>query len=146
MYTLRPATDQDFEFVFRLNEANMRPYIERLRGWQEADERCKMKLLFRPHLDRIVLVDGVEAGVLSTVHRGNYIGIRHLEILPSLQRRGIGSALIHAVLEEARGVNVPVVLTVLKGNPAKELYERLGFSIREEVDTGLTGIKYRMST
>lgn len=32
LYSLRPATGDDFEFVFQLNKANMRKYVELVRG------------------------------------------------------------------------------------------------------------------
>lgn len=38
-YGLRPATAEDFEFIFQLNKANMRRYVELLRGWDDAAER-----------------------------------------------------------------------------------------------------------
>ena len=69
-----------------------------------------------------------------------------MELLPSFQHRGIGTSIIHDVIARARAAHLPVTLTVLKENPAKTLYERLGFSVQEEIDTGPTGIKYRMST
>jgi len=41
-------------------------------------------------------------------------------------------------------VNLTVTLMVLNVNPAKRLYERLGFRTVEELDTGQKGIKCRM--
>ena len=65
MYTLRESNEDDFEFVFQLNRANVQKYVQML-------------------------------------------------------------------------------LMVLNVNPAKRLYERLGFRTVEEIDTGQKGIKCRM--
>jgi ribosomal protein S18 acetylase RimI-like enzyme len=45
------------------------------------------------------------------------------------QRRGIGSQLIGDLMEDARARGVPIRLSVLFNNPARELYERLGFRV-----------------
>jgi GNAT superfamily N-acetyltransferase len=55
-----------------------------------------------------------------------------VEIAPEHQGRGLGSAIVHAVLEEARSRDRPVGLQVNRANRARQLYERRGFV---EVDT-----------
>jgi ribosomal protein S18 acetylase RimI-like enzyme len=60
-------------------------------------------------------------------------------ILPQYQGRGIGTRLINGVLEEAHGRGLPVTLRVIRVNPARGLYERLGF-----VQVGETESHYLM--
>lgn len=62
------------------------------------------------------------------------------------RRRDIGTASIRDIGAEAQRYQVPITLMVLQINPVKWLYERLGFRTVEEVDTGFTGVKYRMTT
>ena len=50
-------------------------------------------------------------------------------IVPSAQGRGLGTALVRLVLDEAAGRGLPVRLSVLANNPARGLYERLGFQV-----------------
>ncbi|MBW4512743.1 MAG: GNAT family N-acetyltransferase [Scytonematopsis contorta HA4267-MV1] len=75
-----------------------------------------------------------------------------MELLPEYQCLGIGTQLIQSVISQAKSLNKPVVLHVLKINPAKSLYERLGFETVEEIATGFDcndikrGVKYKMST
>jgi ribosomal protein S18 acetylase RimI-like enzyme len=138
--TLRPATSDDFEFVFRLNEINMRSYVEKMRGWNEEEERREMKRKFHPGHDQIILVKGEQAGIFGVEERPKSYFLRHIELLPQFQGKGIGSKLIRSLLDEARKKQVPVRLTVLKQNPAFRLYKRLGFSL-----TGETEIKYEMT-
>ncbi|MDA8354373.1 MAG: hypothetical protein M0Z65_14580 [Firmicutes bacterium] len=72
-FRLRPSTATDFEFVFRLNRTNMQPYVERMRGWDEEAERRDMEGKFLPEIDRIVIVNGQEAGVFAVDDRPDYL-------------------------------------------------------------------------
>jgi GNAT superfamily N-acetyltransferase len=58
-----------------------------------------------------------------------------ISLLPTAQNRGLGSHLLHAVLEEAEAADKPVSLHVAGTNPAIRLYQRLGF-----VQTGDDGV------
>ena len=51
---------------------------------------------------------------------------------PEHQGRGIGERALQTVLQAAQADALPVTLKVLKGNPAKRLYERLGFETVDE--------------
>jgi ribosomal protein S18 acetylase RimI-like enzyme len=55
--------------------------------------------------------------------------------LPEFQGRGLGTTILGDVIEHARMGRRPVSLQVLKVNPARRLYERLGFVISGESET-----------
>ena len=60
-----------------------------------------------------------------------YLGL--IEILPEYQGHGVGTAVIQDFLAAAQAHNLPATLHVLKSNdPARKLYERLGFTIVAE--------------
>ena len=61
--------------------------------------------------------------------------LRAIEILPTHQGLGIGASIIQEIIDDAASKQKPISLSVLKVNPAKSLYERLGFSTIEETDT-----------
>ena len=67
--------------------------------------------------------------------------LRAIEIHPDYQGQGIGTAIIHKIMAEGVLKMKPVFLPVLKVNPAKRLYERLGFSVVNE-----TPIHFYMKT
>jgi len=96
--------------------------------------------------DQIIIVDGRDVGRLAVDRYPDRINLRLIEILPEYQGRGIGTAIIQDILDEARQAKIPVTLMVLSINPAQRLYERLGFAAIEEIDTGDKGLKYKMST
>lgn len=54
---------------------------------------------------------------------------------PDHQGRGLGTELLRRVLARADARRLPVRLQVLKGNPARRLYRRLGFVDAAETET-----------
>jgi ribosomal protein S18 acetylase RimI-like enzyme len=55
-----------------------------------------------------------------------------IALLPEARNQGIGTRLIRDVMERARLLGKPVRLHVEHDNPARRLYERLGFVTLEE--------------
>jgi ribosomal protein S18 acetylase RimI-like enzyme len=137
--SLRPATHEDFSFVFQLNKINMKKYVEKLRGWDEQAERLDMKAKFKPFVDQIIVVYNYDVGIFAVDKKESEFYLRHIEILPAYQNKGIGSFLLHQILREADKRCITVKLQVLKLNPARRLYERLGFSVYGESE-----LKYKM--
>jgi GNAT superfamily N-acetyltransferase len=140
-YSLRTCSESDFNFVFDLNKKNMQKYVDVLRGWNDDHERKDMRKQFRPGLDQIVVADGRNIGFLSVIAHADCIQLRHIEIDPEYQNRGIGSEIIQHVVDTGRKAGVPVTLAVLAVNPAMRLYERLGFVAVETIDQGEKGLK-----
>lgn len=56
-----------------------------------------------------------------------------IAVLPNAAGQGIGSALLSALINEAKTRFPAVVLTVRSNNQAKKLYERNGFRVIDEV-------------
>lgn len=59
------------------------------------------------------------------------ISLMEVSLLPAWRGQGIGSALLHELLDEARASSTPVTLHVESFNPARRLYERHGFRLVE---------------
>lgn len=75
----------------------------------------------------VVEVDGERVGRLDVDRSGAAIHVVDLALLAGHRGRGIGGALLRAVLEEADAAGRAVTIYVEQGNPARRLYERLGF-------------------
>lgn len=61
--------------------------------------------------------------------------LMQIQLAPSLQGRGLETQLLDEIIREARSARASIRLGVLKVNPARRLYERLGFVVvRETVD------------
>lgn len=78
--------------------------------------------------DCVVLVDGSPVGRLLVAREPGLTRVVDIALVPGVRGRGIGTAVLRAVL----GAGVPVRLHVEMGNPARRLYERLGFTVRAE--------------
>jgi ribosomal protein S18 acetylase RimI-like enzyme len=129
--TLRPATEADLPFLLALREATMTEHL--LRAGEPADPDSHAARV-RARLDdaQIVCVDGAPAGLLKAYREPDSWVVMQIQILPALQGRGLGASVLRRVLDEADRERVPVSLKVLKGNPARRLYERLGFRLAAE--------------
>jgi ribosomal protein S18 acetylase RimI-like enzyme len=77
----------------------------------------------------VVLVDGVPAGRLYVDRSGEEIRVVDIALLGEFRGAGIGSRLIQGLLDEAAARGVPVGLEVDVSNPARALYDRLGFVV-----------------
>lgn len=134
-YALRQATAGDYDFLYRLKATTLKPYVAATWGWDEADQQARFAAQFRPETSCIVVVDGRDVGELKVERRKDEFHIAGIYILPAWQGRGLGSQIILDVIDRATGEGQPVSLQVLKVNPARRLYERLGFEVVEVTET-----------
>jgi GNAT superfamily N-acetyltransferase len=139
MITYRKATNADREWLFELKRATMREYVAAVFGWDAAVQRRMFEEKFSPASIRVIQVDGHDAGLLEVEERVDQFFLARIEVWPAHQRKGVGSRVIRTILEEARGKNKRVSLQLLRSNPVRKLYERLGFSV-----CGETASHYRM--
>jgi GNAT superfamily N-acetyltransferase len=82
----------------------------------------------------IITSDGEDVGWMQSSIRDDGRFLEQIFIDAPFQRRGIGTGIIHRVIDQADRANQPVTLGVVKTNPARRLYERLGFRVTHEDD------------
>ena len=68
--------------------------------------------------------DGVVAGACLTVVEDDAAGVYWVTTLPEHRSRGVGRALMHAVVNQ-----FPVPMTLTAAKPGRPLYDSLGFSV-----------------
>ena len=76
----------------------------------------------------VIVVGGAPAGRLYVDRSGDELRIVDIALLPAHRGRGVGALLIRRVLDEGSETGRPVTIHVERGNRARALYERLGFS------------------
>ena len=134
-YSLRPARKDEGVALYTIHRAAMESYVEQTWGaWDDAWQRT----YFEQHWPdvRLAIESGGElAGFLALDEQGASIHIVNIELRPEAQRKGIGSAILRAIQQRAELRGMPVTLQVLKVNPARALYERLGFEHTGETET-----------
>ena len=132
-YTLRPATDADYDFLYDLHVATIKTTVDATWGWDDDAQQVLFRERWSPAETQVVVVEDQDVGTLRLVENQDEVIINLIEIHPDYQNRGLGSTIIQDILTEAHQRSLPVLLSVLKANEAAyRLYERLGFEIIEE--------------
>lgn len=86
----------------------------------------------------IVEQAGERIGRIVVDRPGDRIHIVDHAIVPSWRSRGIGTAVMRALMAEAAGAALPLRLKVASSNdPSMRLYARLGFTVLEQTATYL---------
>lgn len=133
MLTLRPAQAQDFDYCAALYFAGMDETIRNLdldRDVQAASFRKQ----WEPAQVRMIVRDGSDIGWLQSRVEGDTLFLAQLFVAAPFQRQGNGTEMIGRLIEEAGYMRRAVTLGVVKTNPARRLYQRLGFRVTHEDD------------
>lgn len=127
-FGLRKAVATDRDWLWATKTRCLRAYIEQTYGaWDEDTQRARFDATFIVEEIHIVSFDGQDAGFLAARHDADVIQLFNLMIAPEFQNRGLGTAVLRHVLAHAQARRLPVRLQVMKVNPARRLYERVGF-------------------
>jgi GNAT superfamily N-acetyltransferase len=134
---LRPVADGDRAFLVELYASVREAELAHV-PWDEATRHAFIEQQFaaqdshyRQHypgatLD-VVEVDGEPAGRLY-VHRGpSDIRVMDIAVLPPFRGNGVATGLLQTLIDEAEGSVRKLSIHVEVNNPARTLYERLGF-------------------
>jgi ribosomal protein S18 acetylase RimI-like enzyme len=124
---LREATPEDFDFAKVVKLEGLRPYIEKLWGWDDEVEERQFRENFDPSTATIISAEDGNVGFYELVDRGFELFLAGIYIDAKFRGRGLGTAVLRHLLAIARARQLPLALRVLKPNPARRLYERLGF-------------------
>ncbi|MEU5481563.1 GNAT family N-acetyltransferase [Streptomyces mirabilis] len=128
-WALRSAEQADVEVIAELRATVMRPDLERLGRFDERRVRRRLRESFSPGHTSVVIVDGDFAGCVTLRLAEDGLWLEHFYLVPDLQGRGLGSAVLRALLDRTDTDGLPVRLNVLQGSAARRLYERHGFTV-----------------
>jgi ribosomal protein S18 acetylase RimI-like enzyme len=128
---LRPATEADVPYLLALRERTMTGH-QLASGLQPSEAEREQRVRFRFECATIIEHAGKPAGLFKVARDGLDWQLIQIQIAPELQGRGIGEALIQDLTAEARAAGAALHLHVLHANPARRLYERLGFRVISE--------------
>lgn len=135
-HSLRTISDADYLWLWSLKRETMRTYVEQTWGkWDDDWQAERFRQNFRPDHVQVIVLDGHDAGLLHVVRSAEEIRLVNIQVSPEFQNRGLGTEVMHALLAEARREKLPLRLQVLKVNPARRLYERIGFAVVAETET-----------
>jgi ribosomal protein S18 acetylase RimI-like enzyme len=140
--SLRPVADADRAFLVELYASTREEELDQLQ-WADGARDAFVEQQFSAQdahyrgnypgatLD-VIEVDGSPAGRLY-VHRGpRDIRIMDIALAPGFRRRGIGTTLLRSLMDEADESGRKLSIHVEINNPARSLYDRLGFLVAGE--------------
>ena len=136
---LRLASPSDLPFLLTLRRLTMTEHLQRVGA--PTDDEAHHRRIAANFEDAMIVCEGTRAnanpiGLLKVTRAADEWHVHQIQIHPSRQGHGIGEAVLRELLTEAAREHVPVSLSVLHGNPARRLYERLGFRFSSETATG----------
>ena len=124
----RPSIESDTAFA---REAHHRAYHDVVvRQFGQWDEPLQDRLFEKSWVStehQIIVAEGKRCGYTAIESRSDSIHVRELVIHPQFQGKGIGTAFLRNVCEQAAGLGVAVRLGTFHVNRALALYKRLGF-------------------
>ena len=138
---LRAASREDLPFLLTLRRLTMTEHLQRVGA--PTDDDAHDRRIRANFDDAMIVCEGADAiGLLKVTRAAGEWHVHQIQILPACQGRGVGAAVLNALLTDAARERVSVSLSVLHGNPARRLYERLGFRVVSETDTSANMIRH----
>lgn len=128
-FVLRPIPAEQSELAYTITREAMRAYVEQTWGpWIEADQRERHAQAFRPGTQDFIVVRDEVLGLRHIEWRQTHLYLARLYLRPAAQGRGLGSAVLRDLQQQARAVGRSIELQVLKVNTgAQRFYARHGF-------------------
>ncbi len=135
--TARRATAEDQDFLWRLYVSTRVDELSAF-GWPPEQQEMFLRMQYRarcggyeatyPHAEyTILLEDGLAAGGMIVSRSSAEVRLVDISILPEYRNRGYGAHQVSNLVREAAALGLPLRLSVRRENPARRLYERLGF-------------------
>lgn len=136
---LRPATEADRAFLLRVY-ASTREEELRAVPWDPRVKEAFVAQQFNAQHDHyrssyagaswdVIEAEGRPAGRLYVARWPEEIRVIDIALLPEARGRGVGTMLLRGLLDEAGASGRKVSIHVERANPARRLYERLGFHV-----------------
>lgn len=139
---LRPVVASDEAFLRRVYRSTREAELDFV-DWDDTQKDAFVDAQFdaqRSYYEQyyagasfdVILVDGQPAGRLYVARWADEIRIVDIALVPEYRDRGVGSALLRALLDEGASSRRRVTIHVERFNRALALYDRLGFTLAED--------------
>jgi GNAT superfamily N-acetyltransferase len=147
MISLRPITPEDDSFLAGLYASTRTEELART-NWSDEQKTmfCRMQFAaqtadYRKNYPdasfQIIERDGVAVGRLLVMRSDEGIHVIDMALLPEHRGAGIGTKFLRELQEEARAAGKKLSIYVERFNPARRLYDRLGFQQVDEKEVYL---------
>lgn len=137
MLNTRVVNKSDEQLLFELYVSTRADEISAW-GWDGAQQAAFLQMQFQAQQrsydlqfpgaeHRVVLLGGQPVGQILTWQGADELRLIDVALLPVWRGRGIGRELIRGLQDRADALSQPIHLSVRRDNPARRLYQRLGF-------------------
>lgn len=136
-YLLRAARPDDQAQIYHLKAQSVRPYVDKIWGWDEVFQRQDFVRDFQAieHF-QVIEVGGNFAGFLQASFLDPHYEIQEFHLLPAYRGKGIGAQILRQLQETCTAQGQTIRIGCFRENQrAKALYEKLGFVETSETDT-----------
>lgn len=141
--TLRKAVESDIPYLLSLRELTMHPYLEPLDTQAITQESAIKRVRYHFECAKMIELEGKTIGLFKakfddSMNQWELIQIQ-IQIHPDYQNQSVGHHIIGMLIAQAKNTKSNIYLSVLKNNPARNLYETFGFKVIETI-----GDEYKM--
>jgi ribosomal protein S18 acetylase RimI-like enzyme len=134
---LRPTSEDDRDFLFRLYASTRLDEIAPF-AWPAEQQIAFLRMQFNaqqrwyqtahPGAEyKIIVLESQPIGRMVVLREQASWRLIDISLLPEHRAQGIGGELICSLISESSRAGAALKLQVLNSNPARRLYERLGF-------------------
>ena len=136
-YRIRFATPDDHDLIYALKTESVRPYVEKIWGW---DEDYQTKDFDKKFLNiqqfNVIEVANKFAGFVQYSFEYPYFEVANIHLLPEYRGKGIASDILRYLQKVCIAQDRKIRIGCFKENlRAKHLYQKLGFMQTAETDT-----------
>lgn len=126
---IRPATIEDFSWLWNLYVDLLKAPITSQWGWDENFQKTNFEKNLPIENFKIIKAQDQPIAAYCVDEYEDRLHLRLLLVVRSKQKSGVGKAIMEELMDSALQSNQYVTLSVIKTNPVLEFYTKLGFEV-----------------
>lgn len=139
MYYFNKYKEKEFEYLYQMKKDCFKWYVEEIYGpWKDEFQMELFKKFIKENQENIKIIKHEKRTIglfTNYVNKNNESVIDLFYIDKNYQAKGIGKKILQKQLNIDKENKRSTILKVYKRNPARFLYEKVGFEVYEENDT-----------
>jgi len=134
-FQLMDGKTPDREWLYNLYQNAMRSCIDATWGWNEEFQSNGFDNNLKPTDWKIIKNDIERIGGFVLKEGNDHLWLEMIIIKPGYQQEGIGRRILTYIQSIAKEKSLPLRLSIIKANPVRPFYLKLGFSQYDEDDS-----------
>jgi ribosomal protein S18 acetylase RimI-like enzyme len=134
-FQLVDGKTSDGEWLFNLYQEAMLSCIEATWGWDDEFQSNGFSNNLKPTDWKIIRNGNERIGGFVLKESSGHLWLEMIILKPSYQQKGVGRSVMSHIQGIAKEKSLPLRLSVIKANPVKPFYLKLGFCQYDEDDS-----------